>query len=97
MPPADRSLYTDLSKAIDAGDMSSMDKSVDWAKRYDGMEMVHLAAKDGKLEVLKWLAGKAADLMSVSDEGHLALHYAASRGHMNIVSQAVMQYTITIC
>ena len=44
-----------------------------------------LAAREGKLEMAKFLLEKGAELRTIGNDGFTALHEAADRGHVGIV------------
>ncbi|OQR85268.1 hypothetical protein ACHHYP_12021 [Achlya hypogyna] len=67
-----RQVYAQHHSAVTAGD-------------YRGVLCVHLAAGNGHLHLLHWLAAHEATLASTSTDGKTALHYAAAQGHVEVV------------
>lgn len=48
-----------------------------------GMNPLHIAAANGRLECVKWLAVSGVDLAEETPTGYTAMHLAAMNGHVN--------------
>ena len=48
-----------------------------------GMNPLHLAAANGRLDCVKWLAVSGVDLAEETPTGYTAMHLAAMNGHVN--------------
>ena len=48
-----------------------------------GMNPLHLAAANGRLDCVKWLAVSGVDLADETPTGYTAMHLAAMNGHVN--------------
>lgn len=48
-----------------------------------GMNPLHIAAANGRLDCVKWLAVSGVDLAGETPTGYTAMHLAAMNGHVN--------------
>lgn len=48
-----------------------------------GMNPLHVAAANGRLDCVKWLAVSGVDLAEETPTGYTAMHLAAMNGHVN--------------
>ena len=48
-----------------------------------GMNPLHLAAANGRLDCVKWLAVSGVDLAEETPTGYTTMHLAAMNGHVN--------------
>ena len=48
-----------------------------------GMNPLHIAAANGRLDCVKWLAVSGVDLAEETPTGYTAMHLAAMNGHVN--------------
>lgn len=48
-----------------------------------GMNALHVAAANGRLDCVKWLAVSGVDLAEETPTGYTAMHLAAMNGHVN--------------
>ena len=58
----------------------------------EGKSSLHLAAETGSMEVCKLLLGKNAFVNSKTKKGLTALHFAAQKGHAELVEYLVKDY-----
>ncbi|GBN21247.1 Ankyrin-3 [Araneus ventricosus] len=65
------------------------------AKDYSGCNLLHKAASNGSLEIVKHLVDKNADVNAKDSKGAKPIHYAALRGHQDIV-QYFMELGLSI-
>ena len=58
-----------------------------------GMNPLHVAAANGRLDCVKWLAVSGVDLAEETPTGYTAMHLAAMNGHVNcmMVSSTLVQ------
>jgi hypothetical protein len=52
--------------------------------KYKSQSYLHCAAREGRAEVCRYLAGAGADVDAVDDDGNTPLHLAAARGLMGV-------------
>ena len=61
----------------------------------DGMNALHLAAKGGHIKTIQYLAPKMASLLHSTDhQGFTMLHWAAERGHSEVVRTLIKEYNL---
>ena len=61
----------------------------------DGMNALHLAAKGGHIKTIQYLAPKMASLLHSTDhQGFTMLHWAAERGHSEVVRTLIKEYDL---
>ena len=58
----------------------------------EGKSSLHLAAETGSMEVCKLLLDKNAFVNSKTKKGLTALHYAAQKGHVELVQYLIKDY-----
>ncbi|GFR22359.1 hypothetical protein TNCT_213892 [Trichonephila clavata] len=54
-------------------------------KGNDGFSLLHIAAQEGNLNIIKYLIDRGADVNSQNDAGSKPIHIAAREGHKDIV------------
>lgn len=59
-----------------------------------GMNPIHVAAANGRLDCVKWLAVSGVDLAEETPTGYTAMHLAAMNGHVNCM---MVSSTHVIC
>ena len=61
----------------------------------DGMNALHLAAEDGHIKTIQYLAPKMASLLHSTDHyGFTMLHWAAQKGHAEAVLILIKDYKL---
>ena len=55
-----------------------------------GMTPLHLAASNGRLNCVKWLAVSGVDLTEETPTGYSAMHLAAMNGHVNCMMVRIL-------
>lgn len=81
-----------VSRAIDKGDLNAASTLINGApnllnlKDAHGMPPLRNAARANKLEIVKFLVGKGADLNGQDDMGMTALHWATLFGYTEVVT-----------
>lgn len=62
-----------------------------------GMNALHVAAANGRLDCVKWLAVSGVDLAEETPTGYTAMHLAAMNGHVNcmMVSSTHVKLIVT--
>lgn len=62
-----------------------------------GMNALHVAAANGRLDCVKWLAVSGVDLAEETPTGYTAMHLAAMNGHVNcmMVSSTHVKVIVT--
>ncbi|GFO02382.1 usher syndrome type-1g protein, partial [Plakobranchus ocellatus] len=73
--------YLDILREASRRDLNSTDD--------DGMTATLWAARNGNLEALRLIVGREGDVDKSDYLGQTALHHAATRGHMGVVSYLV--------
>ena len=63
-----------------------------------GMNPLHVAAANGRLDCVKWLAVSGVDLAEETPTGYTAMHLAAMNGHVNcmMVSRTLVKFVIQV-
>ncbi len=61
----------------------------------DGMNALHLAAMGGHIKTIQYLAPKMASLLHSTDhQGYTVLHFAAEKGHAEVVRTLIKEYDL---
>ena len=61
----------------------------------DGTNALHLAAKGGHINTIQYLAPKMASLLHSTDhQGFTMLHWAAEKGHAEVVRVLLEEYKL---
>lgn len=61
-----------------------------------GMNPLHVAAANGRLDCVKWLAVSGVDLAEETPTGYTAMHLAAMNGHVNCMMVSSSYYELVI-
>ena len=61
-----------------------------------GMNPLHVAAANGRLDCVKWLAVSGVDLAEETPTGYTAMHLAAMNGHVNCMMVSSSYYKLLI-
>ncbi|XP_067650462.1 ankyrin repeat domain-containing protein 50-like [Haliotis asinina] len=69
---------------------------VDRRDKKHGRTILMVAAKNGHSQILEFLLRKGANVSQVDNNGDSALHWACSRGHVDIVKHLLSQHNVDI-
>ncbi|WP_349967826.1 ankyrin repeat domain-containing protein [Wolbachia endosymbiont of Armadillidium arcangelii] len=78
----------DLAKSIDIERLTSFDKGCASIEYQDirGRSLLHLAAQEGKLSMVKFFINQAVSVMDIDKYGNIPFYYAAKNGHTEVVN-----------
>lgn len=62
-----------------------------------GMTPLHVAASNGHLDCVKWLAVSGVDLADETPTGYTAMHLAAMNGHVNCMMVSCQDSCFSCC
>ena len=62
-----------------------------------GMNPLHIAAANGRLDCVKWLAVSGVDLAEETPTGYTAMHLAAMNGHVNCMMVSLKRILYMLC
>ena len=62
-----------------------------------GMNPLHIAAANSRLDCVKWLAVSGVDLAEETPTGYTAMHLAAMNGHVNCMMVSLKRILYMLC